>query len=253
MRLQVDAFASISGGKLGAYSRVARRLDTRRRRVVSKPLPQRVVLATVGAIGVIGVLSAQQTPPPTFRSGVRLVEVDVTVRDKDDRFIETLTKDDFEVLEDGVPREIQQSWVVNLPAGRKTDPTEATASPLALVGSDAGVGRLYVLVLADGGLERVKTIARQFITASLGLNDLMAVVHAGSREATPFPVASRFCGSLSRRRRPRGIARGTEGSRREFERQHRPSQGSAVHWWRVQLVDASRLSRHTIEGHDGRS
>ncbi len=158
---------------------------------MSKPLPQRVVLATVGAIGVIGVLSAQQTPPPTFRSGVRLVEVDVTVRDKDDRFIETLTKDDFEVLEDGVPREIQQSWVVNLPAGRKTDPTEATASPLALVGSDAGVGRLYVLVLADGGLERVKTIARQFITASLGLNDLMAVVHAGSREATQGLTADR--------------------------------------------------------------
>jgi hypothetical protein len=91
---------------------------------MNKPLLQRVAVATVATLGVLGVLStsAQQLPPPTFRSGVRLVEVDVEVRDKDDRFVETLTKDDFEVLEDGVPRQIQQVWAVNLASGRKTDP-----------------------------------------------------------------------------------------------------------------------------------
>jgi VWFA-related protein len=142
-------------------------------------------MATLGAVGVIGVLSAQQLPPPTFRSGVRLIEVDVEVRDKDDRFVETLTKDDFEVLEDGVPRQIQQVWAVNLASGRKTDPPASAATPVvpALVGSDANVGRLYVLVLGHGG-EQAKAIARQFISDFLGPNDLMAVVPVADRAAT---------------------------------------------------------------------
>src|SRR5687767_11907777 len=58
-------------------------------------------------------MSAQQAAPPTFKTGVRLVEVDVVVRDGDDRFVDALTKDDFEVLEDGAPRQIQQLWTVN--------------------------------------------------------------------------------------------------------------------------------------------
>jgi 3-phenylpropionate/trans-cinnamate dioxygenase ferredoxin subunit len=55
---------------------------------------------------------------------------------------------------------------------------------LAVVGSAQDVGRLYVLVLGSGGLQRVRTIARQFITEFLGPTDLMAVVHASNRAAT---------------------------------------------------------------------
>jgi uncharacterized protein (TIGR03435 family) len=168
------------------------------------------MFAIVGAIAVATVLStaAQESQAPTFRSGVRLVEVDVTVRDRDDHFVDTLTKDDFEVLEDGVPRQIQQSWVVNLPAGRKTDPAVPAATPVlpALVGSATDVGRLYVLVLADGGLEKVRTIARQFITTLLGPNDLMAVVHVGNRDATQGLTADRelLLASVDRYRGGRG-------------------------------------------------
>jgi uncharacterized protein (TIGR03435 family) len=150
------------------------------------------MVATVGALSVLS-SAAQKVPTPTFRSGVRLVEVDVTVRDKDHRFVETLTKDDFEVLEDGVSRRIQQSWVVNLSAGRKTDPALPSATPVlpTLLGSSTDVGRLYVLVLADGGVERIRTIAHQFITEFLGPTDLMAVVHVGSRAATQGLTADR--------------------------------------------------------------
>ena len=56
------------------------------------------MLPAVLAAGGAQDSSSQQ--PPTFRSGVRLVEVDVVVRNKDDRFVDTRTKDDFEVLED---------------------------------------------------------------------------------------------------------------------------------------------------------
>ena len=52
-----------------------------------------------------GGVSARQDPPPdqqpTFRSGVQLIEVDVRVFDRYGRFVTDLTKDDFEVLENG--------------------------------------------------------------------------------------------------------------------------------------------------------
>src|SRR5262249_28878395 len=87
--------------------------------------------------------------------------------------------------EDGAARQIKQLWTVNLPSGGKKDPVEGAATPVgpALVGSDADVGRLYVLVLANGG-EQIKTIARKFITEFLGPTDLMAVVPIGDRATT---------------------------------------------------------------------
>jgi VWFA-related protein len=152
-----------------------------------------VAVALFGVAGSSVVLSmaAQAPQPPTFRTGVRLVEIDVVVRDDDDRFVDTLTKDDFEILEDGAPRQIQQLWVVNLPIERRTDAPVAVASSLALVGSAADVGRLYVLVLHSGGGERVRSIAGQFITEFLGPTDLMAVVHVGNRAGSQGLTANR--------------------------------------------------------------
>jgi len=44
----------------------------------------------------------QQPERPVFRTGTTLIEVDAMVRDGNGRFVEGLTHDDFEVLEDGV-------------------------------------------------------------------------------------------------------------------------------------------------------
>jgi hypothetical protein len=59
--------------------------------------------------GVPAVLTAQQQPPPetasqqrpVFRGGAHYVRVDAYPRSRDGRIIEGLTKDDFEVYEDG--------------------------------------------------------------------------------------------------------------------------------------------------------
>ncbi len=72
-------------------------------------------------------LLAQQTPPqqpPIFRSGANLVRVDVTVLDHQGLPVTSLTADDFEVEEDGVPQAVQTFKFVSAdgqpPAGDDT-------------------------------------------------------------------------------------------------------------------------------------
>src|SRR5215212_2497442 len=44
---------------------------------------------------------APATTPPVFRAEVESVEVDAIVTDREGKFVRTLTKDDFEVYQDG--------------------------------------------------------------------------------------------------------------------------------------------------------
>lgn len=49
----------------------------------------------------------QQTPPPTFSSDVKVVNVLATVRDKHGQIVNNLTKDDFKLNQDGHPQTIR--------------------------------------------------------------------------------------------------------------------------------------------------
>ena len=54
-----------------------------------------------------------QEPAPTFKSGVDLVRVSATVRDRRGRLVADLASRDFEVLDNGVPRpvvEFHRDW-----------------------------------------------------------------------------------------------------------------------------------------------
>jgi VWFA-related protein len=67
-------------------------------------------------------LAAQTTAPsvqrpPTFRSGVALVQMDVTVLDDHRHPVTGLSADDFTVFEDGVARPIAAFTAVDLPSG----------------------------------------------------------------------------------------------------------------------------------------
>src|SRR5262245_11747193 len=62
--------------------------------------------------------SGNQSPSaqtPVFRSGVRLIDVDVYVTDQQGRPIKGLTRDDFELLEDGKPQEVRAFTPIDLP------------------------------------------------------------------------------------------------------------------------------------------
>ena len=83
--------------------------------------------ALVLAAGVVG-MSAQAPPKPAppatpapgtqagqpdFRSGVDFVTMDAIVRNSRDQFVADLTKDDFEIFEDGVKQEIASLTLVH--------------------------------------------------------------------------------------------------------------------------------------------
>jgi VWFA-related protein len=57
---------------------------------------------------------AQQDTPPSFRSGVNAVRVDVIVTDRDGRPIHNLVQEDFEVHEDGAPQTIDRFELVRV-------------------------------------------------------------------------------------------------------------------------------------------
>jgi VWFA-related protein len=75
------------------------------------------VIAAAAAVG------AQQTPPPTpsqnppqvtFRAGIDLVRVNVSVTDHDDRIVDDLTSDDFELKEEGKVQAIESFKFVRI-------------------------------------------------------------------------------------------------------------------------------------------
>src|SRR5688572_2692455 len=87
--------------------------------------PRTLVMAAV--VSSAAVLSAQQQP--VFRTGVQVVEVDARVFDAAGRFVTTLTRDDFEVLEDGVPQTVTFLTLVDRSAGSSVSTGSAGSVP----------------------------------------------------------------------------------------------------------------------------
>jgi VWFA-related protein len=151
-------------------------------------------LTVVSAFAVLLALArpgAQEPPrnaapqPPVFRSGVQLVEIDVSVTDKRGEFVRGLTRNDFEVIEDGVRQPIASFQFLDIPID---PPAPATFNPVeADVTTNTTEGRMYVMLLdccapvagsaAGGGSLRAPGWAVEFVNRVLRPNDLMAVVH----------------------------------------------------------------------------
>jgi hypothetical protein len=79
-------------------------------------------------------LSSQSATPagpqtPTFTVNVEYVEVDAVVTDRDDQFVRGLTKDDFQIFEDGKQQPISTFFIVDIPVERPQRPLYA-ANPI---------------------------------------------------------------------------------------------------------------------------
>lgn len=139
---------------------------------------------------------ARQQPPqnqPTFRSGVDVVQVDVSVLDRNRRPVTGLTQGDFTILENGKPQEIVAFAPIDVPG-----PEEPTARWIRDIGPDVrsnslGDGRLFAIILDDATMPfdlRAAASAKQIargVVERLGTADLAAVIYTqNNRRSVDF-------------------------------------------------------------------
>jgi VWFA-related protein len=122
---------------------------------------------------------------------INYVEIDATVTDPQGNFVTGLTRDDFEILENGKPQNISIFAPVNIPVERADPPLFASSpiEPDVRTNRREFDGRVFVLVLDDlhTGVQRtprLKVAARQFVERFVGANDLVAIVSTGGAKGT---------------------------------------------------------------------
>ena len=127
------------------------------------------VAAFVACGGLL--LSAQQDSqgqPPTFRTGVELVTVDVSVLDRQGLPLRDLTPTDFMVTVGGKPRRVVSAEFVDMAAARKASTPAPDGVPVSS-NEGAGIGRQFVFIvdqptLETGNARHVATAAARFFT-----------------------------------------------------------------------------------------
>lgn len=133
-------------------------------------------------------LVAQQ---PTFRTGVTLVTTDVIARGDRGQFVSDLTRENFTVLEDGQPQQIESFVMVQ--GGRTYNlltPSSAATTPEGLVLPQARPrpadtnGRVFLIVIDDLHFEpeltpHVRQLIKTIVDTLLHEGDLIGVVSTG--------------------------------------------------------------------------
>jgi VWFA-related protein len=153
-----------------------------------------IVLTAAVAVG----LSAQGQPPapapapqqePTFRVMIDAVTMDAIVKDDNGRFVPDLTKDNFEIYEDGVKQEIVSmnvitgGRVVNLLEAPPPAAPEGVILPPRRVVNDTS-GRIFLFFVDDLHLQfaatgRVKSLFEKISKELVHDGDLFGVVSSG--------------------------------------------------------------------------
>lgn len=152
------------------------------------PPPRSVNRGALGALllALAQAATAQERPqpaPPTFQSGVQLVEVDVRVFEADGRFVGDLTREDFELIDSGALQTIESLHAVGLdrapgaPPGAGLSPTRA-AAPVA---PQTWIFFFDLNHLSPGGgFDRARKAVEDFVRDRFRDGDLAGIV-AGER------------------------------------------------------------------------
>ncbi len=130
----------------------------------------------------------QGAPTVTFQVEVNYVDVDTVVTDEQGNFVSGLTRNDFELLEDGKPQKIDLFSYVEIPVD-KPEQFLATGRPVTTDSQSNRLpfaGRLYVIVLDDFDISPLRSAqtrksAREFVDKYMGANDMAAVIHTSGR------------------------------------------------------------------------
>ena len=148
------------------------------------------VVAMVVLVGITSI-PAEERPPapqeePTFRSGVDLAQIDVMVTDADGNPVSGLTAADFELLENGVPREISTFEAVDFPVQTRDEVGESVSAS-DVRSNDVPPGRIYMFALdevAPCNALRTRHFLREFFDRYFGPHDMAAVALVGTGLAT---------------------------------------------------------------------
>jgi VWFA-related protein len=167
---------------------------------------RRSVILVVFALAGTGLVAQQpaarapaagQQPAVTFRAETNFVEVHAIVTDQSGAFVKGLTREDFDVYEDGRLQSPTVFSYVDVPIERPFTP----ANTLAPIEPDVRAttrnfdGRIYILLLDDlhtnvTRTNNVRQVAKQFVTRYLGVNDLAAVVFTSGRQESGQELTS---------------------------------------------------------------
>ena len=144
-----------------------------------------VGIAAAFAVTAFAAAGSQEPPPqqrpPVFRAGAYFVAVDAYPR-TDGKLVEGLTKDDFEIREDGKPQAVEMFEFIRIPGytpdTERRDPTSVGDTERQ---ANDPRSRVFVLYLSSGGitiegLREARTLGIQFLRRTLGPADLFGIM-----------------------------------------------------------------------------
>jgi VWFA-related protein len=144
-----------------------------------------LVLAMAG----VAAQAQDQRRQPDFTSRVELVTTDVVVRDNSGQFVADLKKDDFEVLEDGVPQKVVSFSLThggrsyNIAAPPPAPVAEGILLPPARPATDAA-GRIFMIFVDDLHLDfrntgRIRDLFKKISDELVHEGDMFGIVSTG--------------------------------------------------------------------------
>jgi VWFA-related protein len=148
-----------------------------------------LLLPPLLAVLLTGAAPSQTPPPPvsdqpSFQTGVELVTVDTVVVDKNGRPVPGLTKDDFEIKDDGEVQAITsfEAVRVNEAAPSSAEPTREIVSTNVV--PEARYGRTFVVVFDDIHLsplqaQRARGVVAAFLEEGVAPGDRVMLVATG--------------------------------------------------------------------------
>lgn len=140
--------------------------------------------AGLAAMVVCAVPAAVAQEKPAFPAATRLVTIDAVVLDRDGRPVRGLTRDDFQLAEDGEPQAITHFEAVSVPpAGGAPPPrSEAAFTTSSNEAPPAAAPRSFVIVYDDIHIAPLRAVAAQEAVSAF----LRREVRAGERAAVVF-------------------------------------------------------------------
>jgi len=121
---------------------------------------------------------------PAFRASTELVQVDVVVDDSKGRFVPDLTRNDFQVFEDGKRQPIETFSLLGVPTGGTPSAAAAPAARPAPAAAMPAERRILIMVFDDrhlqpGGFTNVQRAAEQLLDDDFRNGDIGGVVTNG--------------------------------------------------------------------------